>query len=40
MDIAFDPNKNTANIEKHGVPLAYANAIEWEDALTWNDERH
>ena len=40
MDIAFDPNKNTVNIEKHGVSLAAAAAIEWDEALAWNDERH
>ncbi|HWW70638.1 MAG TPA: BrnT family toxin [Duganella sp.] len=40
MDIAFDADKNAANIEKHGVSLAAAASIEWEDALTWKDERH
>lgn len=40
MEIAFDPNKNTANLEKHGVSLAAAASIEWDDALAWNDERH
>jgi uncharacterized DUF497 family protein len=40
MDIAFDPAKNLANMEKHGVPLAAAASLEWDDALTWKDERH
>lgn len=40
MDVAFDTNKNTANIEKHGVSLAAAASIEWDSALSWPDERH
>ncbi|HEX7988060.1 MAG TPA: BrnT family toxin [Duganella sp.] len=40
MDISFDTEKNTANVQKHGVSLAAAASIEWEDALTWKDERH
>ncbi|MES2264731.1 MAG: BrnT family toxin [Pseudomonadota bacterium] len=40
MDITFDTNKNTANIEKHGVSLAAAASIEWDTALTWEDERN
>ena len=40
MDIAFDADKDAANIAKHGVSLAAAASIEWEDALTWKDERH
>lgn len=40
MDISFDTAKNTANVQKHGVSLAAAASIEWEDALTWKDERH
>lgn len=39
MDIAFDPAKNKANIEKHGVSLTAAAAIEWDGALSWKDER-
>lgn len=40
MDIAFDTNKDAANLEKHGVSLAAAAMIEWDDALTWADDRH
>ena len=40
MDVAFDTNKNAANVEKHGVSLAAAASIEWDSALTWADERH
>lgn len=40
MEIAFDPAKDTANVKKHGVSLAAAASIEWDDSLTWKDERH
>lgn len=39
MDIAFDPNKNTINVEKHGIALTAAATIEWDESLTWKDER-
>ena len=39
MDIAFDTAKNKVNIEKHSVSLAAAASIEWDNALTWKDER-
>jgi uncharacterized DUF497 family protein len=40
MEIAFDTNKDAANLEKHGISLAAGATIEWEDALTWADERN
>lgn len=40
MDITFDPNKNHANLLKHGVALAEAAQIEWETALEWLDDRN
>jgi len=40
MEIAFDTTKDAVNLEKHGVSLAAAAMIEWEDALTWTDDRH
>jgi uncharacterized DUF497 family protein len=39
MDISFDISKDKTNTEKHGISLAAAAAIEWDDALTWKDER-
>jgi len=39
MQITFDTNKDKANIEKHGVSLADASGFEWDDAVTWEDER-
>lgn len=39
MDIAFDTAKDKTNTEKHGVSLAAAGDLEWDDALIWADER-
>jgi uncharacterized DUF497 family protein len=40
MEISFDTTKDNANLEKHGISLAAAVMIEWDDALTWADDRH
>jgi len=40
MDISFDINKDTANFQKHGISLAAAAMLEWNEALTWTDERN
>ena len=40
MDIAFDATKDAANLEKHGISLVAAAMLEWDDALTWADDRH
>jgi uncharacterized DUF497 family protein len=39
MQITFDPDKDKANQEKHGVSLAAAISIEWDTALDWEDTR-
>ena len=39
MQIEFDPAKDGANLAKHGVSLLEANSFEWEDCITWQDER-
>jgi uncharacterized DUF497 family protein len=39
MDITYDTTKNESNTEKHGVSLAAAVDLEWDEALVWNDER-
>jgi hypothetical protein len=39
MQIEFDPAKDAANQEKHGVSLALASELDWEAALVWVDER-
>lgn len=37
--ISFDPDKDLANRHKHGISLAKAEAIDWSEALTWQDDR-
>jgi uncharacterized DUF497 family protein len=39
MHIEFDPAKDLANQDKHGVSLAMAVDLDWEAALVWVDER-
>jgi uncharacterized DUF497 family protein len=39
MKIEFDPAKNAANEEKHGVSMDLALELDWDSALVWVDER-
>jgi len=39
MDVTFDPAKDGANLAKHGVSLAEAASIEWDEAVMWPDLR-
>jgi uncharacterized protein len=39
MRIEFDPNKDEANQNKHGVSLSLANSLDWDEALVWIDDR-
>ena len=39
MRIEYDANKDLANQEKHGISLAFARELDWDDALVWVDER-
>jgi uncharacterized protein len=39
MQIEFDPVKDSANLEKHGVSLALAAELDWDAALVWVDDR-
>lgn len=39
MKITFDPAKDAANRDKHGLSLAKAAELEWDTALTWPDLR-
>lgn len=40
MNITFDPSKDAKNTAKHGVSLANAVEFEWNEAVTWPDQRH
>ncbi|MFO1279725.1 MAG: BrnT family toxin [Burkholderiaceae bacterium] len=39
MNLTFDPAKDAANVVKHGVSLALALQLEWDDMLSWIDRR-
>lgn len=39
MKITFDPIKDQANQEKHGMSLAVASELEWDEALIDVDNR-
>ena len=40
MNITFDPAKDARNIAKHnGVSLTQAVDFEWDEAVTWPDQR-
>ncbi|NUT63515.1 hypothetical protein [Herbaspirillum sp. C9C3] len=39
MDIVFDSGKDAANLAKHGVSLALAAEMDWDDALIRTDDR-
>ncbi|MEI7784611.1 MAG: BrnT family toxin [Betaproteobacteria bacterium] len=39
MLIEFDPLKNQSNLAKHGVSLALASELDWDEALVWVDDR-
>jgi uncharacterized protein len=39
MKIIYDPQKSTLNLDKHGVSLELANAIDWDFALVKPDTR-
>lgn len=39
MRITFDAAKDKSNQAKHGVSLAMAAEVEWDDAMVWSDTR-
>jgi len=38
VQIDFDPAKDRANYDKHGVSLVLAVELDWEVALVWVDD--
>jgi uncharacterized protein len=40
MEIEFDLIKNASNQAKHGVSLALAAELAWDEALVWVDDRY
>jgi uncharacterized protein len=39
MIYEFDPAKDESNIDKHGLSLADADGLEWENAVVRKDAR-
>ena len=39
MQIEFDVEKDKFNQDKHGLSLALANDLDWENSLVWIDTR-
>ncbi len=39
MLIEFDPAKDRVNQDKHGLSLAFAKELDWDNSLVWVDER-
>lgn len=39
MEFEFDPGKDTENLSRHGVSLALARELDWDNALVWVDHR-
>ncbi len=40
MEVVYDPDKDAANIAKHGLSLADASAFEMAGAVVQADDRH
>ena len=39
MQLDYDPGKNATNLSKHGLSLAAAAELSWDEALVWIDDR-
>lgn len=39
MRIEFDVEKDKTNQDKHGLSLAFASELDWENSLVWIDTR-
>ena len=39
MRIIFDPGKDKQNLARHGLSLAFAEELAWDEALVWVDSR-
>jgi uncharacterized protein len=35
----FDPKKDKENMARHGLSLAFAEKLVWDEALVWADKR-
>ena len=39
MKVTFDPDKDAANLAKHGLSLRDARSFRWDTAVVWPDRR-
>ncbi len=39
MQFKFDPSKDKENLARHGLSLAFAKELIWDEALVWLDDR-
>jgi uncharacterized protein len=39
MWLTCDPRKDAENLQRHGVSLTFAAALDWDTALVWIDDR-
>ena len=39
MKLTYDSAKNQSNIDKHGLSLDEAKLLDWDEALSWVDDR-
>jgi len=39
VQIEFDPDKDKLNQTNHGLSLALAESLEWDEAFVWVDDR-
>ena len=39
MKFTFAPIKDRTNLSKHGISLSEAKFLEWDEALSWTDNR-
>jgi len=39
VQFVFDPGKDATNLGKHGLSLAAAAELSWDEALVWIDDR-
>ena len=40
MRFDFDPHKDKLNQSRHGLSLAFAEKLDWDEALVWLDPRY
>jgi hypothetical protein len=39
VQFEYDPHKDKLNVAQHGLSLALAESLEWDEAMVWVDDR-